>query len=186
MRKLFRRLFYLLNRSRLECELREEMRAHREMMAPDRGRSFGNDLLLREEARDAWGWTWLDQLRQDVAYGIRILLRSPAFTLSAVTILALGIGANLAVFHIFNAALFHRVSVPHADSIVHFQLSGGPGGNFPYPAVEFLRRNSDVLAAVIAEKSGEGIFFEDDLEPEDSAFVSGNYFGELGIRPAYG
>ena len=59
MGKIFRRIHYLLNRRKLERELELEMASHREMLAGDRRAAFGNPLLLREDARDAWGWTWL-------------------------------------------------------------------------------------------------------------------------------
>src|SRR5687767_15518778 len=65
----FRRARYLLNRGREEDALRQEMEAHREMMRPPAG--FGNTLRLREEARDVWGWRWLDDLLQDVRYAAR-------------------------------------------------------------------------------------------------------------------
>ena len=72
MRQLLRRLSYLLNRRRLEREMAEEMAYHREQMEPERRALFGDDLRLREDAREMWGWTWLDRLQQDVSYdGIR-------------------------------------------------------------------------------------------------------------------
>jgi len=58
VRKLLRRLAYLLRRSRAERDLDEEMSAHREMLSVHRQSSFGNSLKLREESRDIWGWTW--------------------------------------------------------------------------------------------------------------------------------
>jgi len=66
MRKLLRRIHYLLDRRRLEHELAEEMAAHREMLAEDRRASFGRELALREEGRDAWAWVWLDRLWQEL------------------------------------------------------------------------------------------------------------------------
>ncbi|MEO6237784.1 MAG: hypothetical protein ABIQ52_12355 [Vicinamibacterales bacterium] len=65
MTELYRRLRYLLNRRRSEQELADEMAFHRDMASRDGGRPFGNTLRLREEARDAWGWTWIDRLSQD-------------------------------------------------------------------------------------------------------------------------
>src|SRR6185312_2090234 len=102
MGELWRRVWYLLNRSRLERELREEMEAHRAMKG-DAGPRFGNDLRLREEAADAWGWAWLERLLQDVRFGLRLLRRAPAFTFTAIGVLALGIGVNLAAFQVFDA-----------------------------------------------------------------------------------
>src|SRR5262245_14355479 len=99
-----------------EGDLREEMNAHLEFEIEDRidrgmtpehahqaaVREFGNSTRIAEEARHAWRWTWLDQLCQDLAYGVRVLWHSPMFTVSAVGVLALGIGANLTTFHILN------------------------------------------------------------------------------------
>jgi len=65
MGELWRRIWYFLNRSRFERELRDEMAAHRAMM-PASGARFGNELRLREESSDVWGWAWFDRLRQDV------------------------------------------------------------------------------------------------------------------------
>jgi hypothetical protein len=96
MRKLLRRIFYLLHRGRMEQDLADEMSAHREMLAEERRPAFGNALRLREDSRAAWGWMWLDRLRQDLAYAFRILWRSPGFTLTAIAVLALGEGVNLA------------------------------------------------------------------------------------------
>ena len=108
MRKLFKRIYFLLHRRRLERELTEEMEAHREMMPADRRPHFGNAARLREDAREEWSWPWLDQLWQDLCYGARVLGRAPGFTLGAVTVLALGVGVNLAEFQIFDALLHQR------------------------------------------------------------------------------
>ena len=107
--KLLRRIRYLLNRRQSERELQEEMSAHREMLAAARKTSFGSELRLREASRDAWGFVWLDQLLQDLAYGTRQMRRSPGFTLMAITILALGVGLNLSVFQVANAVFYDRI-----------------------------------------------------------------------------
>ncbi len=75
--ELLRRISCLWNRRRLEREMAEEMSYHRELMPPDRHTSFGNELCLREDAREIWGWTWLDRLHQDLTYGARVLRNAP-------------------------------------------------------------------------------------------------------------
>jgi len=187
MRKFFRRLSALFHRRRLRQELEVEMAAHREMMPAGRQRHFGSALRLQEEAGDQWGWTWLDHLRQDLLYGARSLRRSPGFALTAIAVLSLGIGVNLAELHLFNA-LLHRLQVRDVDSLARFfrVTSAGTAGNFSLPEIEFYRRHNTVLSAIIAETDVPGIFHAGDSESLAFSLVSGNFFGELGITPVYG
>ena len=96
----FRRLLYFMNRRKLERELQEEMKAHREMMS--KPKDFGNMLRLREESQDMWGWAWLDDFQRDCVYAFRSLTRTPVFTLASILMLAVGIGLNLTVFQVGN------------------------------------------------------------------------------------
>jgi predicted permease len=98
-----RRLGYLLQRGAREDELRREMDAHRAQMGTSP--AFGNTLRLREEARDAWGWRWLDDLVHDTRFAWRTLRRSPGFALTAIVTLALGIGVNIGMFSFVNGLL---------------------------------------------------------------------------------
>ena len=116
-----RRARYLLHRRRLEDELRREMDAHREMMAaPAR---FGNTLQYREDARDVWGWRWLDDLTQDVRYAARTLFLSHrTFAVTAVSMLAIGIGVTTAVFSVVSGLVLRPLPFPRPDRLV--QLHG--------------------------------------------------------------
>ena len=82
VRKVWRRVYFLLNRGRLERELAEEMRVHRDMMPADRRLHFGNATRLREESREAWSLLWLAQLWQDLSYGARVLITPAVSALS--------------------------------------------------------------------------------------------------------
>ena len=81
-------------------------------------RKLGNRMLIRERTRDVWGWRWLDDLWRDVRHGIRGLRKSPGFAASVVLVIALGIGANTAMFGIVYSMLIRPLPYPEADAIV--------------------------------------------------------------------
>jgi predicted permease len=187
MSKFLRRLSALFHRRRLQQELEEEMAAHREMMPANRQQHFGSTLRFQEEVADQWGWTLLDQFRQDVVYGTRSLRRTPGFALSAIAVLSLGIGVNLAEIHVLQA-LRHRLQVRDLDSLCRFfrVTREGTTGTFSVPAIEFYRRYNTVLSAVIAETDVPGVFHAENSEYLRCILVSGNFFRELGVTPVYG
>ncbi|SRR5260221_10688644 len=110
MAQFFRRIYYLLNRRKLERELQNDIEAHREMMSQEIRKDFGNSLLTRERSREAWGWGWLDRVGQDLRFGARMLRKSPALALTAIAVLALGIGVNVTAFSILDLMFFSRAA----------------------------------------------------------------------------
>ena len=83
--------------------------------------AFGNVTLVREDARAVWGWRWLDELTQDVAVGLRSFARRPSFVLVCVLTLALGIGANVAIFSIVHAVLLRPLPYPDVEAIMRVE-----------------------------------------------------------------
>jgi len=187
MRKFFRRLSALFHRRRLQQELEAEMAAHREMMPSDRRHKFGSTLHFQEEVADQWGWTLLDQIRQDVVYGARSLRGSPGFTLTAIAVLSLGIGVNLAAINVLQA-LRHRLNVRDLGSLCKFSrvTKEGETSTFSVPAIEFYRHNNTVLSAVMAVVEIPSVLYGEDSEALRCSAVSGNLFAQLGITPAHG
>jgi predicted permease len=121
MAEWFRRVWYLLNRRRLDEALQAEMAAHRELMAePVR---FGNTLLWRERSRDVWGWAWLDALRRDVRFAARGLRRTPLFTVVATLSLALGLALTTSTVCIINAYLIRSLPYPESDRLYHVRYA---------------------------------------------------------------
>ena len=124
MKEFFRRLWFLLHRAEFERELDEEMRHHLALGAEERGgteaarRQFGNVTSLREQSRAMWIWTFLEQLTQDIRYGLRTMAANPVFTAMAALSLALGIGANTAIYSFMDAILLRSLPVQHPEQLV--------------------------------------------------------------------
>lgn len=164
--------------------------------APDEGRQaalrvFGNVTLIQEEVREAWGWRWLDRLRQDLHYAARGLRRNPGFALVIILSLALGIGANTAIFSVLNAVLLRPLPVSHPEQLYALDISESKfraPQRFSYPLFEQMRSvTSGGIAAMsrvarmYSRLGGEG-----EQEVERVQLVSGEYFELLGLAPARG
>jgi predicted permease len=191
MNELFRRLGYLFNRNRRRRELEAEMAFHREMTIragrPEDRRRFGNSTRLHEQSREAWGWIWLDRFIQDLRYATRMLARSPGFTISAVLVLAIGIGSCIFAFSAFNWIFLQSLPLRDPDSLVQLQRRAlnTDSNLMPYPTAIFYRDHAKTLSTVMT-KMGARLELETDAQPVRANFVSANYFKELGASAAYG
>jgi len=188
MGELFRRIHYLMNRRRLDAELQNDMAFHREMAACAGRENFGNTLRMREQAYEAWGWTWLDRLIQDLRYGVRILVRAPGFTLMAVLVLAVGIGVNVSAFSLFDMVALKPLPVRDANRIVRLERRSATNytSEMAYPSFLYYREHARTLSAAMAVLGVPPMQIDDDQQLTSVSFVTANYFTELATRPAYG
>jgi len=228
MNAFFRKLRWLTGRRNREAELREELRFHLEEEAEARQaegsaaelarwaacRELGNLTLVQENTRAMWGWTILEQLGQDLRYAFRNMAANRLFTSLAVASLALGIGANTAIYSFMDSILLRSLPVAdperlvvlnwHAkatrarDFVMH-AMSGSTWGDaksevsgmFPYAAFELFQKSDSVFSSVFAHfqfwrvrKLNLTIKGQADIAMGWN--VSGGYFGGLGIAPAAG
>jgi predicted permease len=154
-------------------------------------RAFGNTTLIREQTQEAWGWAIHERLAHDIRYSLRQLRSSPGFTIAAVLVLALGIGAVTAVFSLIDAALLRMLPVQHPEQLVEFKNinPGFPVNDaFSYPAFQSFERQTQVLAGVVAFRE----LYRVDVEvngisgPAEGQLVSGSYFPVLGAKAIRG
>jgi putative ABC transport system permease protein len=192
-------------RERMMRDVDEDIRAHIETETQDniaRGttpeaarhaamKKFGNVALVREDTRNVWTLVWLEQFLQDVRYGLRSLRKSPGFTAIAVLTLALGIGANTAIFSVVNSTLL--APLPFTDSARLVNLWGHseqfdfPNLGLSLPDIEDIRAQSSTLAS-ITPYTYRSVDLSGRMAPKqlDSASVPAGFFETLGLHPLYG
>ncbi|MGA7523218.1 MAG: ABC transporter permease [Acidobacteriaceae bacterium] len=221
LRAMISRCVALFRRRELDRELDDEMRAHLEMaaeahqrhgMSADEAhqaalREFGGVSQVRETVRLREGWPQVENLRRDVGYAVRVLKKSPGFAAIAIGSLALGIGANTAIFSIAKKVLLDRLHVPHPQelrllawhsgrkSAVHStwgdwdKTAGGvTSTSFSYPVYQLLRKENHQLADLFAFKNlgllnvtAEGV-----AEVVQADLVSGNFYRQMEVQPQLG
>ena len=221
----FRALF---RRKVIESELDEELQFHverlvekyvhdgmsREQATRRAGIDFGGLELAKEECRDSRGVRFFEALLQDIRFGLRMLLKSPAFTATAILALALGIGVNTTVFTAFDALVLRPRSVKDPDHLVgvYRKAQGEKRGAISYPDYIYYRDHSQTLSDLAMFGGGTAVATPDlpavgsepasgvaatfgfrlpqllqgSAQPLMCFFVSGNYFQLLGARPAAG
>ena len=184
-----RRLNYLLRRGASDEEMRREMEAHRALMADPR--AFGNTLRLRDEARDAWGWRWLEDFLQDLRFALRTLRHSPGFALTAVVTLALGIGVNIGMFTFVNALLLRPVYERPDEVVGVYSRSTTPdrgGRGLSYPNYLDIQEGTTAFFSNLAASSTDfvGVDAGDGARRTLASAVTANYFEIFGLPLARG
>jgi len=229
MTALFRKFRWWLQRRRREDDLREELQFHLSQEADDREadgltrdqarqaahRDLGNATLVREDTRTVWTWTLLEQLAQDVRYALRTMGRNPVFAGLAALSLALGIGANTAIYSFMDAILLRSLPVSDPASLVVMKWRSKPvnfgrgsefvlhsiDGNtytdadgttaaiFPFPAFERMQQvSASVFSSLFAyyPAGNLNVMIGGEAEIAKGEFVSGDFFRGLAVSPAAG
>jgi predicted permease len=205
--KLLIRLRMFFDRKRAGERLQDELRFHLELqvekniaagMSAEAARraalrSFGNPEALREQTRDTWSWNWLDLLILDLRQSIRSLRRAPAFSTTVILVLALGIGANVALFSVVHAVLLKSLPFPDADRLVRvyeadargrFQDNLVTGGSF----ATWKAQSKSFQDLAIKRSTGYDLSGAGSELPEwvNAEIGSWNVFPLLGVQPAIG
>ena len=197
--ELPRRLRMLFRGETLDHDLQEEMRLHLEMrrrehiesgLAPEAARAaaqrqFGNPTLLREASADAWGWRGIQNFVQDLRYGLRGLVRTPGFTLLGVLTLALGIGANTAIFSVVNAVLLNPLAYHDPNRLVTL-LHSGSDPVAPANFVDWRDQSRSFASMAAAEYWSPNLTGADAPEHLIGLRVTQGLFPMLGVAPLLG
>ena len=199
--KWFVRLF---SRRRLYTDLSEEIQEHleekieelvasgmsRKEAASMARREFGNVTLVEEESRDAWRWPSFENVFMDVRYGVRMLRKSPGFTAVATLTLALGIGANAAIFGLMDSALLRGLPFREPERLVHiWTIEADHDWHTPTPAQYLTVRKESESFEQIASAGWADYFYDGDDSVSQNLpgfLVTANWLLTLGVRPLLG
>jgi predicted permease len=192
----------LLRNGRMEKELDSELRFHFEsqvankiaagMTAAEARRAtrleFGGLDQIKEDCRESRGTLWLASSAQDVRFGARMLVRSPGFALTAILVLALGIGVSTLAFSLYNLIALQSIPVRDPTTVVSIERRSPENitPSVPYTSIAYYRDNARSLSAVMATMNSAPMVLDHDEQRAKSAFVSSNYFTELGQPAALG
>ncbi|HLK62632.1 MAG TPA: ABC transporter permease [Bryobacteraceae bacterium] len=190
-------------KQRREQDLERELRSHLELEAEEQlqagasgldarlaaQRAFGNIALVQEEIRSMWTWTLPEQIAKDVRHALRSIRGNAVFSAAAILSLALGIGANTAIFSLIDALLLRSLPVRNPGELVQLMLveRGRPGASLGYPSVVALSRLRDTFQGVAGfAPYGFEMTSGDAVERVPGAWVSGEYYPTLGVEPFLG
>jgi hypothetical protein len=195
--RLRNKLRYLLGGSRIDRDLAQELDFHRDMLVRDEeqlGRSreaavlnarrkMGNTTLMTEHSRDAWIVSWFDTLIRDIRYALRSFARNPGFTIVALLTMALGIGANTAIFRLVDTVMLRALPVERPEELLAIR------GSFSHWRFEQLRDRNEVFSGTIGARIVGDVTMTTGDRPLGTGaveLVTGNYFPLLGIQPVIG
>jgi len=197
----------VFDRKQLDRDLDDELRAYVELVSAERVqagvdpeeaqrdacRQMGGVQQVIQNVRDVRAGVWLDRLVQDVRYGIRTLAKNPAFTLVAMATLALGIGANTAMFSLLDQVVLRLLPVSHPEQLVIIRETGNHYGNsygvntISWPMFEDLRDNNHVFSGMFCRfPATVNLGYRDRAAQIPAELVSGSYFPLLGVGAAIG
>ncbi|MFL6354163.1 MAG: ABC transporter permease, partial [Bryobacteraceae bacterium] len=228
MNPFFRKLRWWVDRRNKEAELSAELQFHLEEeaeqgreagLAEDEARhtsrrELGNPTLVQENTRAVWGWMMVEQFGQDVRYAFRTMTANRLFTLLAALSLALGIGANTAIFSFMDSILLRSLPVSDPESLVVLNWHSKPisqdfvmkavsgttyddpktgttAGIFPFPAFELFKKQNSTFSSVFAHCESRqvnklNLVINGQADLASGWSVSGDYFRGLGVLPAAG
>ena len=194
----------LFTRRRMYGDLSDEIRAHLEERVEElvangmtrkdaeaaARREFGNVMLIEEKGREVWRWLWFEAFLQDVRYGLRMLRRNPGFAAVAVFTIALGIGANAAIFGLVDAALWNALPFHDMPRLVQVWTTDASGeAHTPLPSQYLaLHRYSQAFEQIAASGWTENFYGSDGSgwQSLPGLLVSANWLTTLGVHPYLG
>lgn len=181
---------------RSDLELEEEEQRARGLPAQEARyaaiRAFGNSTLIREQTRAVWSWSWLDSVMRDLRYGLRTLRRTPGFTLIAIVVTALGIGANVALFTVVRNVLLKPLPFHDPNQLLMLYETNDRNTEFNAVAggvyAEWKRLNGSFSSLALVQESRVGLSASGGQLPEklSSAHLSWDLLPTLGVQPALG
>ena len=193
--RLLSRARALFLKNRLENDMDRELNFHLEMEIEininQALRSFGGVERIKEECRDVQRARFIENLLQDMRYGARVLIKNPGFTLVALVTLALGIGANTAIFSVIYGVLMRPLPYANGNRLVilHQQapLARIEDMNFSVKEITDYREQNQTLEGVAEHHSMSFILLgREEPERVQTAVVSANFFDLLGVKPLLG
>jgi predicted permease len=187
---------------RMERELDRELRFHFESQVADKVEAgmteaearrttrleFGGLDQIKEDCRESRGTLWLSSIAQDLRFGGRMLARSPGFSITAILVLALGIGVSTLAFSLYNLIVLQSIPVREPATLVRIERRSPenitPG--VPYSSIAYYRDHAKSLSAVMAAMSAAPMVMNHDEQRVHASFVTANYFSEPGASAAVG
>ncbi|WP_438482908.1 ADOP family duplicated permease [Oleiharenicola lentus] len=202
--KILRKLRSLVRKEKIESEMTEEMRLHIELqtelnlksgLAPDEARyaalrQFGNVVCVQENAREGRGWLWLENLARDLRLGVRSLLKTPGFTLIAVVTIAFAVGANTAMFSVFNEIVLRPLPFPKVDQLERIFRVTPQNDEGLFSSADYLDLQSKAAGyGQVAAYTPANLSVAEPGRPAEIAGalrVEANFFSVLGVQPQLG